>query len=176
MLAYAPQRRLYLSLAASVSLHAALLGSINPAAWRVPEPVKALAPVLQAHLLSTPDAADLLKNTLNDAHEEVLAQRPPPAIRPSAKSTRPMPRRKSAERKLAEHVFYPSEAVASGLQGEVWLLLTLDAEGRLIDIRIASSSGHDLLDRAAIAAAQAMGRLPDTGVRELILPVVFKLQ
>ncbi|MBI5922614.1 MAG: TonB family protein [Betaproteobacteria bacterium] len=180
MPAYFQQRRLYLSLAASLLFHAALLGSGDLALLFAPQWVKAVpavlqVPVLQAYLLPIPNTAELLKNTLSEEKAEVLALSPRPAARPAG--TMPQaPREESAERKLAEHLFYPPEAIASGLQGEVRLLLLLDAEGGVIDAQIASSSGHDLLDQAAIAAAHAMRRLPDTGVRELILPVVFKLQ
>lgn len=175
MPAYFQQRRLYLSLAASLLFHAALLGSGDLALLFAPQRVKAVPAVLQAYLLPIPNTAELLKNTLSEEKAEVLALSPRPAARP-ARTMPQAPRKESAEHKLAEHLFYPPEAIASGLQGEVRLLLLLDAEGGVIDAQIASSSGHDLLDQAAIAAAHAMRRLPDTGVRELILPVVFKLQ
>lgn len=180
MPAYFQQRRLYLSLTASVLFHAALLGGSELARLSVPKrfkaPVSALqAPGLQAHLVPIRSPANLLKNTLNEDAAEGLALRSPPVVRP-ARSITQMPRKSSAERKLADHLFYPPEAVARGLQGEVRLLLMLDADGGVRDAQIASSSGHELLDQAAIAAAHAMGRLPDTGVREMILPVVFRLQ
>jgi protein TonB len=180
MLTCFQQRRFYLSLAASVLFHAALLASnelanlFAPKRFKTPAPVLQ-APGLQAHLLPIRSTENLLKNTLSEDAAEALVLRSPPAPRP-ARSIPQTPRKNSAERKLADHLFYPPEAVARGLQGEVRLLLMLDAEGEVIDALIASSSGHDLLDQAAIAAAHAMRRLPDTGVRELILPVVFKLQ
>ena len=43
-------------------------------------------------------------------------------------------------------------------------------------MQLAASSGHVLLDQAAIKAAFAMGRLPGVSARELILPVIFRLQ
>ncbi len=73
-------------------------------------------------------------------------------------------------------LFYPPEAVARGIEGEVRLLLTLDAEGAIRDAQVAASSGHKLLDEAAVKAAMAMGRLPETGAREVLLPVVFRLR
>ena len=44
------------------------------------------------------------------------------------------------------------------------------------DAQVAASSGHKLLDEAAVKAAMAMGRLPETGAREVLLPVVFRLR
>ncbi|KAB2938107.1 MAG: energy transducer TonB [Rhodocyclaceae bacterium] len=73
-------------------------------------------------------------------------------------------------------MFYPPEAVSRGLEGEVRVLLTLDAEGGIMDAQVAAGSGHRLLDIAAVQAALAMGSLPGAGVRELILPVVFRLR
>ncbi len=81
-----------------------------------------------------------------------------------------------AKRKLAKHVFYPEEAVAAGLEGEVRLVLTLDGNGVVKDVQVADSSGHAILDQAAIRAAYAMGSLPGVNQREIILPVTFRLQ
>jgi protein TonB len=60
------------------------------------------------------------------------------------------------------------------MEGEVRLLLLMDDKGALLDVRVASSSGHALLDQAAMAAARAAGTFAGAG-RELILPVVFRL-
>ena len=56
------------------------------------------------------------------------------------------------------------------------MLLTLDPAGNVLEAVIASGSGHPALDRAALSAAYAIQRLPGAGVRELILPVVFRLE
>ena len=54
--------------------------------------------------------------------------------------------------------------------------IILDADGRVGEASIAASTGHRILDDAALRAAYAAGRLGGDGVRELILPVVFRLQ
>jgi protein TonB len=66
--------------------------------------------------------------------------------------------------------------VARGIEGEVRLLLTLDGNGAIQDVQVAAGSGHKILDYAAVRAAFAMGRLPEAGAREVILPVVFRLR
>ena len=81
-----------------------------------------------------------------------------------------------AQRKLSKQLFYPPEAVARGIEGEVRLILKLSAEGAVVEVSIAASSGHAILDNAAIKAALAMGRLSGASSRELILPVIFRLQ
>jgi len=76
---------------------------------------------------------------------------------------------------LSKHLFYPPSAVSQGLEGEVVLLLTLDTAGRILAIEIAKSSGHALLDEAAIDAARHLGALPGNP-RQTLLPVSFRLQ
>lgn len=92
--------------------------------------------------------------------------------------SRPTPKKdvQAAQRKLSQHVFYPPEAVARGLEGEVRLIVKLAADGQIDDVLLAASSGHALLDNAAIRAAYAMGTLAGTSGRELIVPVYFRLQ
>jgi protein TonB len=139
--------------------------------------------IVARRLPSTPEAApqSLLKDTLAEhAASAAPAARSPPR-RESSGPAHVAPRvapggELAAQRKLHAHLFYPPEAVAGGLEGEARLLLTLDDQGRILEAEIARSSGHALLDRAALEAARAAQRLPGVGARELILPVVFRLE
>ena len=70
--------------------------------------------------------------------------------------------------------FYPPEAVARGIEGETILILRYAADGRLLDARIARSSGHAILDQAALRAVRATPRIAD-GPREVLFPVTFAL-
>jgi protein TonB len=56
------------------------------------------------------------------------------------------------------------------------LLLVLSEDGTISDVQIAASSGHAMLDNAAIKAAYAMGRLSGVTARQMILPVSFRLR
>jgi protein TonB len=76
---------------------------------------------------------------------------------------------------LSKHMFYPPEAVALGLEGEVILLLTLGENGRLVSAAIARGSGHGMLDQAALDAARHIGALPGNP-RQTLFPVTFRLQ
>ena len=71
---------------------------------------------------------------------------------------------------------YPPEAVERGLQGEALVLLFLDASGNAIAARLEASSGHALLDDAALRAARTLRSLPDSAPREVLLPVRFRLR
>ena len=167
-----PSRTFFAALAASILLHGLVLAGAGafPArpAPAAPAPTPAM---LSATLLPpaevTPDDSPLLKNTLSEGR---AATTPPPV---PGKGPAPAA---DAQRKLAEHVFYPPEAVAQGWEGEVRLLLSLDGDGRILDVQVASGSGHDILDEAAVRAAHAAGRLAGTGKREVLLPVVFRLK
>jgi protein TonB len=76
---------------------------------------------------------------------------------------------------LTREEFYPREAIARGLEGRVVLLLTLDTAGTVTAFEVASSSGHPMLDGAALKAAMRIGSLPG-GRLQVLLPVEFRLE
>ena len=167
-----PCRRLIAALTLSLSLHFLAAGSFD--AWMRMKPAlpRIVMPPIEASLADPQVEDALLKDTLAEKtllHKEM-------ATRPSGNGRSTAREMELARRKLSRQLFYPPEAVAQGLEGEVRLLLSLDSAGNITDVEIASSSGHPLLDRAAIDAAHAMGRLRGIGVREMILPVNFRLQ
>jgi protein TonB len=71
---------------------------------------------------------------------------------------------------------YPPEAIERGLQGEALVLIFLDETGNAIAARIETSSGHALLDEAALRAARLLRALPASAPREALLPVRFRLR
>lgn len=176
-----PSHRFMLSLTASLALHAAVF--ILADVWQlIPVSVSKTQTILEAHLLPHIDkeaatSEPVLKNTL-DKHESRAKPFAPTTAQVSQSSSRPerLTAAKAAQHKLAEHLLYPPEAIARGLEGEVRLLLKLDSQGKVLSAEIASSSDHAILDQAAIDAAYAMRRLAGTGTKEMILPVVFRLQ
>ncbi|MBP8278104.1 MAG: energy transducer TonB [Propionivibrio sp.] len=175
--------RLLIALTLSLALHFSLLVA-DALDFSSPPPAR----TLQASLRMAPDLTrlpeppplpeSLLKNTLDaEAPESTSQFTPPPPSKPSparpADSKREI---RTAQRKLSEHIFYPPEAIAHGMEGDVHLIVKLTADGQVEDVHVAASSGFPLLDNAAIKAAYAMGRLPGSTSRELILPVIFRLQ
>ncbi len=175
--------RLLFAFAVSLLVHGAAFLPELVAHRPVPPP----APPLQARLALPPvplpvePAEPLLKNTLDEAQSTKTIDDvprnspPPPASRPVIRPT-PQKDVQAAQRKLSKHVFYPPEAVARGLEGDVRLIVKLAADGRIDDVQLAAGSGHPLLDNAAIRAAYAMGSLAGASGRELIVPVYFRLQ
>ena len=180
-------RRLTLAFALSLAIHGAAL---------LPDFLKRLPaapprPPLQALLRlppvpEPPPAESLLKNTLDEAVETKETEPPPPPPKPIEPTRKPEPKvipkstlkrdLQIAQRKLSEQQFYPPEAIARNIEGEVRLIIRLAENGAVVDVDIAASSGYAILDNAAIRAAYAMGSLTGVTSRELILPVVFRLE
>ena len=173
--------RLIFALVLSLALHAGLLLPDLLKRLSVAPPHPALQAVLRLPPKPEPTAAEpLLKNTIDP---EDAPQKPQAAAKPEPKpapKTTPKPVAKrelqAAQRRLSQHLFYPPEAVSRGLEGEVRLILRLSADGAVDNVSIAASSGYPILDNAAIKAAYAMGALTGASSRELILPVIFRLQ
>lgn len=170
-----PSRRLLFAYVVSLFLHGLLLGGgalFGPR--QVLPPAPGATPALLEARLSIP-ADTVLKDTLAAADTPGTTA-PPPSPRTSPTGAAGRKSVAAARRQLAEHLYYPPEAVALGLEGEVRLLLTLAPDGGVIDATVAASSGHALLDQAAVRAARAMGRLVGADRREVILPVTFRLR
>jgi protein TonB len=175
--------RLLPALTLSLALH---LGLLLPDAMQLARPVA--APRIEASLrlperAPPPASAEpLLKNTLT-TRPAPPPVKPPPAAHiarptPAPAQNRIAARREiaAAQRKLSQHLYYPPAAVARGIEGEVRLILRLSADGSVAEVDIATGSGHAILDQAAVKAAYAMGRVSWAHSRELILPVIFRLE
>ena len=181
--------RLIIAFALSLLVHGGLfLPNIarRPSATSPPPPLQAalrLPPKPEPTPEPEPVHDPLLKNTLDTEEKpppkpEARPLPPPPKL-PAKSAPVPATRKHDlsvAQRKLSELLFYPPEAVAHGIEGEVRLILKLGENGSVEDVLLAASSGHPILDNAAIRAAYAMGRLNGVTSRELILPVIFRLQ
>ncbi|AWN16653.1 energy transducer TonB [Salinisphaera sp. LB1] len=82
---------------------------------------------------------------------------------------------------LGQHKHYPDQARQNHTQGTVKLFLAIDADGKVLESRIAASSGSPALDAAArrmLAASRPLPPMPAAAQRnrlELIIPIVFKL-
>lgn len=169
--------RLGLALALSIVVHLAVL---MPTGWLRPPPEDVSIP-LQVEL-PPPVAATRL-----DTHPERLesaAAAPPAAVppAPTLRLERTSPPRElqgraldAALAALLREEVYPRAAIDAGLEGRAVLLLTLDATGRVMAVELAASSGHALLDDAALRAATRIGGLPE-GRRQVLLPVDFRLE
>lgn len=77
---------------------------------------------------------------------------------------------------------YPLAARRERLEGVVMLRIRLARDGRLLNVRLSRSSGHAMLDRAALASVERLESLPAPprsipwdDDRELPLPITYRL-
>lgn len=82
---------------------------------------------------------------------------------------------------LAARFVYPALARREGWQGEVKVGVRVNADGRLSDIHLVASSGHAVLDRAALRSLAEVRRLDDGGRWlsgshfDMVLPIQYHL-
>jgi protein TonB len=161
--------RLIIAFTLSLVLHGGLFLTGAPGAPAAPRladlRVSLRLPPDFARLPEPPVAESLLKNTLEDeaSEEPVSPPFPPPAREarktpvPSAAGQRAM---EAVRKKLSEYVFYPEQARRLGIEGTVTLFVELADDGHVEDVRIVESSGHAILDNAAVRGFYAVGRFP----------------
>lgn len=174
----ADARRLAVAGLVSLLFHAALLAGGNLMRWRAAKPTPA---ALQATLVGAP---------LPPPRELIAPEAPPtpaearPAPRPEPKPRAATPARrgftaldaaKMAQQQIARQLLYPEEAVARGLEGDTPVRLFFDESGAVIAARLEGTSGHELLDQAAIKAASGV-RMPPGAPAEVSLTVRFRLR
>lgn len=159
---------LHLALLLSLTLHATLI--VVPL-WLATDKQAAPLPGIEARLkpLPAPQALAEAVSTTGNSTDTVPAPlaAPPRSMRGASL--------RRAQAALSKHLFYPPQAVAMGLEGEVILLLSLAENGQLVSASVARSSGHAVLDQAALDAARNIGALPGNP-RQTLFPVSFRLQ
>ena len=184
------------ALALSLALHAALISlGLQEARQRSAR----LPPTeLTVRLPAAPEPLPVPRLALPEPQPNAIAAPSPTAARPRAavRSSTPAlqltdaPQRRAgdaiprldgeaalrAAEQLARDLPYPAEAIDRGLQGEALVLIFLDPVGNAIAARLESSSGHAILDDAAVRAARQLRSLPASAPREALLPVRFRLR
>lgn len=182
------------ALLASLLLHAAVflavarwnmdeLGRIEVTAAHPPleatlVPPETRAPIQPPLILPEPAPAEenrgaarrLTARSLNS--EPSPSQKVPPVSRDAPAGEFPS----AASAQVARNLLYPPDAIARGLEGEALVLLFLDESGNALAARLERSSGHPILDEAAVRAATTVRSLPDGSPREVLLPVRFRLR
>jgi protein TonB len=164
----------------SIVLHALLIAAPGLRGRPPPYPpltvsLRAAVPVPPAPALA-PAPPQLI---LPEKRPRLAAPRPAP--QPVARQTVSLQRlsgeaARAAGEQLSRELLYPLEAIERGLQGEALVLLFLDESGNAVAARLEESSGHPLLDDAAVRAARTLRALPASAPREALLPVRFRLR
>jgi len=170
-----------LALAASLLLHILpLIAQLIPAS---PPPPK--APPIEATLRPPPPAPlpPPPPLTLPEPPKPSTIPPKPPPPKPEQREKPPVAA-KTWTQAIRQHLkklddsgqFYPEEAIARGLEGEVLVLIIIDESGRVTAARIEQGSGHRILDDAALRAVRSLRSLPADAPREALLPVRFRLR
>ncbi|MCC5812361.1 MAG: energy transducer TonB, partial [Ectothiorhodospiraceae bacterium] len=74
---------------------------------------------------------------------------------------------------------YPRQAQMRRMEGTVEVVFTIETDGRITNARIASSSGHTLLDDAVLRLLERLSPLqkaPETRLEDRRLPVEYRLR
>jgi len=182
-----PVLRFGLSILASLLLHVAVFWPLGAFLQHLaPVPMPPLEVLLLAAETPAPEPApapiEAEPALAEDAKPPDQPLTPPVAVPPAPTLTpkppkppeqrdKPLP---TAKLEQAKQEFYPREAIARGLEGDVVVLLTLTSSGGVADASVATSSGHAILDAAALNAVRHSGELP-AGQRQLLLAVQFRL-
>ena len=171
--------QLTLALALSLAIH--LLPMLPALLTASPAPPAARQP-LQASLRPPPLGAPIETPPLLMPETELprpAAHTPPPVRAKASAAGRAGSWQEEVRRQFGQQqqrgAFYPVEAIARGLQGEVVVLLMLGTDGSVVAARIEQGSGHRLLDDAALNAVRSLRSLPADAPRETLLPVRFRL-
>ena len=186
------QYRLTLALALSLLLHLApfIEGLFEPAPKSAaPPPLKAElrrtpslpTPSLPTPSLPTPSLPAPVPLTLPEPQRPApVAKTTPPAKKvmtaPTGKRNWQDEIRQQFRKQHERQEFYPVEAIRQGIEGEALVLVMLDPNGQVSAARIEESSGHRILDDAALRAVRALRSLPADVPRETLLPVRFRLR
>lgn len=175
------ENRLLLAFAASLLLHILpFLPGLLPAAKPAPPPAPLQASLRPPPAPALPPPPPL---TLPEQPKPAAAPaRPAPEKRPARE--KPLPAAKTWTQAVSQHLrklndaghFYPPEAIARGLEGEVLVLIIIDESGRVTAARVEQGSGHRILDDAALHAVRSLRSLPADAPREALLPVRFRLR
>ena len=168
------------ALVISIALHVLVLAA---PAWRGKSPSQAPLSVSLREPLAVPAPQNPAAETPKLILPEKKPRQPAPrtAPEPVARQTATLQRlsgqaARIAGEQMARELLYPVEAIERGLQGEALVLLFLDESGNAVAARLEESSGHALLDAAAVRAARTLRALPSSAPREALLPVRFRLR
>jgi protein TonB len=81
------------------------------------------------------------------------------------------------QRRIRDRLVYPSVARRAGMQGVAELVFTIHEDGRVSDVRVRKSSGHSLLDEAAVKTVFAAAPFPrPPAPARLAIPIAFRLR
>jgi len=80
-------------------------------------------------------------------------------------------------RKIMKQMVYPGLARKMGWSGQVTVAFTIQEDGRAVNLRVARSSGFDLLDADAADTVKRSSPFPRPPIRaEIVMPITYELK
>lgn len=153
---------------------------VEPEPVVTPEPIKEAPPVIATNERSETKAAKVVENRPKQAPKKAA----PKAVKKpqkAAESARSVQSAKAVYSESEVNVLskptpnYPRAARQRKMQGQVDLIVSINSDGAAQNVRVARSSGHDLLDKAAVKAAQGI-RLKPYRINGVATPIQVKIQ
>ena len=144
------------------------------AAYQLPPAPKPSLARVAAPARSTPEESPSLPaDPSSEAESEAAEQADPPV---ASVRIDPVP-----DPQACPQPAYPIPAMRRGMQGVVTLLVAVDSEGRVTQVRLLESSGHGILDRAAQDAVAKWIFQPATEDGEAVpgaarVPIRFRIR
>ncbi|MCL2075814.1 MAG: energy transducer TonB [Betaproteobacteria bacterium] len=175
------------SLLLSLALH--VIAPASVLIFLPPERSAHVSPPIRARLDIMPLPVESVEPDLPaeaDFAQNLRLKQPPPRPAPPPPLPPPEPDRPlarlaaAASQQLAAMDqagdFYPVEAIEQRLEGDVLVRIFFDEDGEVIAARLEESSGHPLLDAAALRAVRSLQSLEAYGLESVNLPVRFRLR
>ncbi|MDR1230016.1 MAG: TonB family protein [Spirochaetaceae bacterium] len=143
---------------------------------------------LAEHYLEQEEPAEEPENTEASSEEAaVSAEQTGPAASPgnagasagnAAQTTEYVRRNYNyIQRRIRDHLVYPAPARRAGIQGVTEIAFTIHEDGRVSTVAIQKSSGHAVLDEAAIETVLAAAPFPrPPAPARLAIPISFRLR
>lgn len=153
---------------------------VEPEPVVTPEPIKEASPVIATNERSETKVAKVVENRPKPAPKK---EAPKAVKKPqkAAESARSVQSAKAVYSESEVNVLskptpsYPRAARQRKMQGQVDLIVSINSDGAAQNVRVARSSGHDLLDKAAVKAAQGI-RLKPYRINGVATPIQVKIQ
>lgn len=158
---------------------------------KAPAPVKKSPPITKAPAIakpapeSAPAAMPERAAPASSSSTSTPASSPAPASAPASAPSKPKSETFTeanfrANYKLNPKPLYPRLAKSRGWQGKVLLRVKVTADGHSAEVAVQQSSGHDMLDQAAIETVKNWTFIPakrgDTPVASTVtVPIAFQL-
>ncbi len=161
---------------------------VKPLAKKIPTPVVEKSPEVQneaepppPNIIAAPPKPEAPAPVVVPQPVEPIKPAPPPPPRNVDYDSLSNQYAKLISREVAKYKQYPRIAQMRGWQGEAIIQILVDGTGKVLESKIQTSSGYEVLDKQAIKMiTDAVLPLPPEALRikpiSILIPISFKLE